>query len=290
MLLFLLLLKPLLANIPVTVLTPIYNTVPESTDAKGRVRYGECSVLAHSNGLPCHLSTDDIHIPTGRTTINRSPPNDVKTLRIANPEGRLCCVLTVLGSSSMNPGGPLYLQFDLPSNVANRDSWIPCYQIAACLEGQEMSILEGGTKRRTRSYLFDTAHETVDGGCTERLGLSLLLPLDCPCSLKTDLVEVNISCRVDLTVDGDKDHLTYSNLRLDIPINVLHGSTGEEMERLDEPPQHTSIDDYIDTAKRNEPMGPQSSPQPLFRTSDIIDELKILSLQMLEKAELLRST
>lgn len=57
-------------------------------------------------GLSCHVSADEIHAPRGRTTINRqnmltSKPWDTKTLRVADPQGGQCCILTAIGTSVM---------------------------------------------------------------------------------------------------------------------------------------------------------------------------------------------
>jgi len=242
--------------------------------------------MAHSSGLPCHVSTDEIYAPQGRVSINRHASlssrlhggswNNNKTLRVADPRGRLCCVLTAMGvSPCLYPGSNILLQLDFPTQGFE----VACHQVSACLEGQEMAFGGGAPPRRTRSYLFDTAHERVEMGTTERVSLHLSLPLDGPCTLETDLVKVTTTCRIDLTVEDattSANNNKYSNLRLDLPIQVLHGPTAEEMEEEEE-----------GTLERQGFLTPSQESSNDFVTTDILKELKILSLLWVEQWGLL---
>lgn len=230
--------------------------------------------MAHSVGLPCHVSPDELYTPKGQLAVRRHTVPQSQTLRIANPHGTPCCVLTALGASVTHAGATVLLQFDLPSGSAS--TWIPCYQISACLEGQEDLIQEDSTtKRRTRNYLLDTAHEVVEYGCTERVCLHLTLPLDCPCSLETDMVRVSFRCRVDLTVADDSGG--QSDLRLNLPVTVVHGPTSEEMDDEEDENQDDNMQHSLFSTQEEKDS---------FECGDIKKELKQLSLLLSDKLEL----
>jgi hypothetical protein len=274
--------KSILVNLPFTVLTPMngYSNMETST---GRVKLGSCLAMAHSAGLPFHITIDEIHQPKGQVTVNRhtslkAKSRDVQTLRVADLHGTPCCVLTAIGSACMNPGGRVMFHLDFP---ISSDTWLPCHQVSACLQGQEVAMYEDKTQHRARSYIFDTHIETVEFGYTERLSFTLLLPLDCPCSLQTDLVKIEISCGLDLAVDDPKGGLT--NLRLELPIKVVHAPAADEMQRDEDevPTLRELLHDGNDEPLESDPLKSGSFP-----TRDIQKDLKVLSLLLVDSCGL----
>ena len=76
--------------------------------------------MAHSKGLPCHLSATEIHRPKGQMTVvqrdyNRSTQHDIQTIRVSNAQGRPVCVMTLIGTQTMTPGSKLHIQWDFPN-------------------------------------------------------------------------------------------------------------------------------------------------------------------------------
>lgn len=293
---------------------------------KERVKVGSCVAMAHSSGLPCHVSATDMqHRNAGPITVRRRPhsssdapsaaANNIPTLRVADPYGNPCCILTVIGDTmKWIPGSRVILQLDFPhprrrrrkndryddDNVEENDNnselvWIPCYQASACLTGEEMAVYEDGSRKRTRLYSLDTSHETIDPQTTQRVCLSLFLPLDCPCTVETDLVEIAVQCRVDITVGNvasvqSGSNPVYTNLRLDLPCRVVQGDDGND----DEDEQGYSMQDddrHVNNLPLNEllfghidhdEVDDTTLDTHLFEKKDILKDLKVLSLQALD--------
>jgi len=291
-----------------------------------RVKFGYCVGLAHSNGLPCHLSTTEIHRPKGQLVVVQNHclaqqyqhNTDVQTLRISNAVGRPVCILTVIGSQSLSPGARVHLQWDFPKefrqdrchDVAlhtqkaqndsscddhNRnDHWIPCHLVCACLQGEEFAIFEDGSKKRTQSFLFDTCHEWVEPGSTDRISKTLWLSSSNsdeiegntslfeggtpPCDLKTDVMEVSTWCQVDITIreqnisSGSNDG--YNNLSLRIPCRVRHSSSLNDQQE-----EQDMMEQQVEPLNELLNLGTEHRT---FPTNDIRSDLKTLSLKMEE--------
>ena len=281
-----------------------------------RVKFGNCFGLAHSNGLPCHLSTTEIQRPKEQLMVVQNCPvlqyqqkKDIQTLRVSNASDQAVCVLTVIGSQSMCPGSCIHLQWNFPrkfqrnrtlyhsQNHGNKHThdWIPCHQVAACLRGEEFAIYEDGNKKRTQSFLFDTCHELVDPGVTDRISKTLWLSSNGvgnnentshfeggapPCDLKTDVMEVSTWCQVDITVEAGENNIRkegggdYQNLSLRIPCRVkLHKNSitaHDEHDRMEREVQ--PLNELLDIGAEN----------ILFPTNDIRSDLKKLSFKMEE--------
>lgn len=299
----------LIVNTPFSILTPLSGNIlsEEQWVSAPRIRLGSCTAMAHSAGLPCHVSATDIYRPRGATTVNRNvnllstiQKGNVQTLRIADPHGMPCCILTALGSQVMNPGGHLLLQFDFPSTTTS--SWvhhIPCHYVSVCLQGEEVALYEDGSTNRTRAFMLDTAYQVVESGYTERVSLNVHVPLDCPCTIRTDLVKITVQCRIDISVGTNGN---YTNLQFHLPCTVAHSPTEDEMSMENE---FGDNDDVADTPLEELILGTTATTtatpdddalllsvvekdswkQPTtssFQTRDIRRDLKVLSLQMVD--------
>ena len=245
--------------------TPPINTHHKKAIAGSRVKFGSMFAMAHSNGWPCHLSATDIHRPKGQTTVaRRRPVDDVQTLRVSNSEGQSVCVLTVIDGTTMMPGSQIHLQWDFLEDVQ-----VPCYQVAACLMGDEWAVHEDGSTTRTHSYLFHTCHEWVDPGITQRVSKSMILPLDTPCEICTDVMEISVRCQVDITVQENNE---YKNLHLELPCRVV--------QRLEDKTKKQLLDDdeELQSMSLSELLG--IPPDPDFPQNDIGADLKALALMM----------
>jgi hypothetical protein len=303
-----------------------------------RVKVGSCVAMAHSVGLPCHLSATEIqHRHAGLMTVRRSQhysnaqisstsatsaaANNIPTLRVADPNGNPCCILTVIGDTmKWIPGSRIILQLDFPNPRSDRQSsrrrknnknydeeeeqeqpnalvWIPCYQASACLTGEEVAVYEDGSKKRTRLYSLDTSHEMIDPQTTHRVCLTLFLPLDCPCTVQTDLVEISVQCRVDITVGtaatATSNAPIYTNLRLDLPCRVVQGDDNGGDRDGEGYSTHDDEDRNVNTMPLNELLFGHgtadhdnsenaSSDLHWLEKRDILKDLKVLSLQALD--------
>ena len=235
---------------------------------------GNCTAMAHSVGLPSHVTADDLHAPTGQLIVNRQgnnsmgscssratqkleennmPPN-IQTMRITDLQGKPCCVLTVMGVATASPGSHIMLNFDFPIPSTNgceipkfygrgkavkgprnyyndilEDRWTPVHLVCAALEGEEVALLDvsGTSKKRAKAYQLATAYEYTDPDHTERVCLDMLVPLDAPITLSTDIVQINVHCTIDISVAAntpktESEEIQYSNLRLQLPCRIVH--------------------------------------------------------------------
>jgi len=319
-----------------------------AVQSSARVKVGQCLGLAHSNGLPCHLSATEIHRPKGQLVVQQSYNHnhnnhnnnnnnyyDVQTLRVSNTRGRPVCILTIVGSQTLSPGSRVHLQWDFPKqfrqpqkqqpynhrdnnnnnndNNGDRDDvrWIPCYQVCACLQGEEYAIYEDGSKKRTQSFLFDTCHEWVEPGVTDRVSKTLWLSSSSggggsdgaegsvashfeggapPCDLKTDVMEVSTWCRIDIAVceqeetagnsynnnnasSGGGGGGAYNNLSLRIPCKVRHRSSFNCMQQQEQEMLEQQVPPL------NELLDIEHKNEA-FPIGDIRSDLKVLSLTM----------
>ncbi|KAL3935707.1 MAG: hypothetical protein SGARI_002859 [Bacillariaceae sp.] len=226
-------------------------STPQETIITSRVKFGNCTGVAHSKGLPCHLTSSEIQRPKGQMTVvqrdyKRSTQHDVQTIRVSNAQGRPVCIMTVVGAQTMVPGSPLHIQWDFPkhqqhqqqqqlSSAKNRtkEPWIPCYQVSACLQGEEFALFEDGITKRVKSLLFDTCHEWVDPGVTDHVSKTMILTGDTsvegtPCNITTDIMKVVVRCQVDITVSEMQGE--FNNLSFQIPCQIRHCLVDEDEE------------------------------------------------------------
>jgi hypothetical protein len=269
----------------------------------GRVKIGTCSGMAHSIGLPCHVAATEVHRPQGQMTVCSTPTtrprsHELQTLRVSNGHGQPVCVLTVVGATKLMPGSRVHLKWDFPARASTTTTsstprWVPCHQVCACLQGQELAVYEDGTTQRTRNFVFDTCHELVEPGVTQRVSTTLLLPMDAPCTLQTDLMEFSVTLQVDITVQEEDTtgnvttnggSYSYNNLRLELPCHVVHGLKKEE-EYYDEEETPVVPLDQLMYGSSSSPSyvvasGNYKRQADYFPTFDILSDLKIVSLQM----------
>jgi hypothetical protein len=258
---------------PFVVLTNPQKPLPKSKQEKnsrtfisGRVKFGDCMGMAHAIGLPYHLSATEIHRPRGQMTVamaSRRP--DVQTLKISSPTGKPVCILTFVGATKATPGSRIHLQWDFPELMT--EEWTPCYQVSACLLGEELAVYEDGKTKRTQTHIFDTCHEYVDPGATQRVSKSLLVSVDAPCNLLTDVMALSVTCQVDITVQETKNG-KYSNLKIELPCHVMHHLEKEAAFEHDE----TKVPPLSEVLRQE--------PDKNFPSHDIIPDLKVLALDM----------
>ena len=178
---------------------------------------------------------------------------------------------------------------------------IPCHRVCCALVGEEYAIFEGDsapatgadkgkTRVRTRSYVFDSTYEMVEFGYTEAISMGLVLPLDCPVTVKTDLVEVTVTLKVEFTVsrkaissqmnDGGEEGTEYSTIRMDLPCEVVHCDEGSSCYREDGEDEGRSVSSI--RVMQQFWNNNKSSDANGFDDTDIQNDLRMLSLRMLE--------
>jgi hypothetical protein len=270
-------------------------TPKKETIITGRVKFGNCVGMAHSNGLPCHLTSSEIQRPKGQMTVvqrdrNRSTQSDVQTIRVSNSEGQPVCMMTLIGTQTMVPGSPVHIQWDFPKHLApentgsNKDRWIPCYQVGACLQGEECALFEDGVTKRTKSFLFDTCHEFVDPDVTDHVSKTMILSGDTsveetPSNISTDIMKVGVWCQVDITVMQSQGE--YNNLTFQIPCRIRHWLVDEDEEMELEENRVASLVELLGASGEKSQIENAVSPD-VFHAKDIIPDLKILALAMEE--------
>lgn len=337
---------------------PLQDAASVTTTTRRDYPIGSCTAFAHSAGLPIHVTATELHQPTGQILVNcrgssslgtlvvsssnyrRNPDaaslvaQNLQTLRITDSHGIPCCVLTIMGVSSITPGGRMVLKFDFPTPRpelklkqpfgGEDEPWTLCYHISASLEGQEIVRFIDGTQKRSKAYQFDTAHEMVDPETTERISLSLLMPLNAPTTVSTDVLEVSATCSIDITVGTHSANYngnspsspTYSNLRLTLPCRIANSISeyemflsGEDVEEDDDDLQlKLPVDEFIfgyhrsgayrsDDVRGSEPplietgafrSTDDSSHPSSFVTKDVWQDLKILSVRMAKECALIQ--
>ncbi|KAL3774497.1 hypothetical protein HJC23_013456 [Cyclotella cryptica] len=291
-----------------------------------RVHIGELHAMAHSSSLPFRLSpiealgAKQLHVvsdPPACSIVSRiSAERRTSTHRIQNENGALCGWMTLVGvGGPMGPGTRLGIivqfprvQFDEIDGVGEAGI-IPCYRVCCALVGEEYALCEGVTapvpssgaqpkKRKTRSYVFDSSYELVEFGYTNSLSMGLLLPSDCPVTIKTDLVVVVVSLKFEFTVDrvairkrGDKvddECLSYMDssdggsgfgvIRLELPIEVVHN---DEVANEEEEEGSFAVQNHLAAIRRFWKNDSATTSNAYFDDSDIHDDLKMLSLRLL---------
>jgi len=277
-----------------------------------RVHVGDLHAIAHSAGLPTYItSTEASDATPTQLTVNANPPScDIvsrltaekrtSTHRIVDGKGSFCGLMTLVGvGGPLLPGTRLGIRVRFPidenDECCNGADIIPCHRVCCALVGEEYAIFEGsdqstgadnqpnkGVKKRvkTRSYVFDSTYVLVESGYTEAITMGLLLPLDCPVTVKSDLVEVSISLKIEFTTSDIGTEKKFSTIRLDLPCTVVHVDSDERLAVEEDGGIHTSfrtMQQFWNDNNNNEinDMG--------FVDTDIQDDLKALSLRMVKQ-------
>ena len=298
---------------PTWIQVPVQIEMADPTSATTKVNVetssSSLSAMAHSNGLPTVLTAAELNQWEGRLSahrqsiahsrhIRRDSPSSVQSMRVTDPgTGKPACLLTMMGAAILHPGSRMILKLDFPTSRRKDDDndellWVPVHQVSACLQGEEIAIRLGdGQRTRARSFLFDTAHQRIDPLSVVSTSLSLLLPLSAPCTVATERVEISVQCIVDIVV-GDKKNKSgewnYRNLRMEIPCQVVHAAWAWEEKEESHQSVGKAILDELDARQQRQytdPTDPRS-----FVTRDTTEELRILSLCLADKCDLLPKT
>eukprot|EP00985_Skeletonema_marinoi_P034388 scaffold43791_cov204-Skeletonema_marinoi.AAC.1 len=131
----------------------------------------------------------------------------------------------------------------------------------------------------------------VEFGHTDRLSMGLLLPSHCPVTLKTDLVEVTVTLKVEFTVDRAsvttdavdenssssivKDSSELGVISLDLPCEVVHSGIG-----LNEDPEDNEEGEKM-SSNASSAWRSDNKKDDIFDESDVPD-LNVLSLEMIK--------
>jgi hypothetical protein len=293
----------------VTVLPPH----PDNANHPNRVDVpSPFQVMAHSTGLPTRISASELQPFEGQyTVVNGSSAlyhsvhaNAVHSIGVVDPTSqRTVAVLTILGSpADLHPGARLSFRLDFSGrHSAMEPPWIPCYQVSACLQGQERVMVAASTSeppRVARRYVWNSAHEIVDPDTTECLSLSLVVPESVPWSIQTSHVEVNVQCLLDLAVGiphTKTGKIDYRNVHMELPCQIRPVQRDWECHDEEDATsasdlQHTLPDLFSSIQELERERLYQNSnglrTDSEFATSDIQKDLKLLSFQLAKACDL----
>jgi hypothetical protein len=283
---------------PFTVVTPkkmlldIMNTkhnndqlpAPQQT----QIRIGTIHAIAHPTLCPISLSSTYAAEPW-RTSVQRVnggwDPNSVRSI-VMEESGYKCAILTIVGGVVMVPGEKVMLRFDFVQDdesvvsddgsacLVKRDN-LPCHMVSACLQGEENALGVTGSKTRSRSYMFDTTYAHVDPECTRSVSLNLSLPLDCPITLNTDLVKIEINCRVDMTVKMPNSE-AFKFLTVQFPCQVVSNLALER--EVDE--DSNLSDGFIEKIMEHRRTDENIKNCNKVICPDVLDDLSMLSMHI----------
>ena len=208
--------------------------------------------------------------------------------------------MTLIGiGGPLVPGTRLGIRVRFPicedDEISNGAGIIPCHRLCCALVGEEYAIFEGSSmsagvdnlhnKKRvkTRSYVFDSKYELVEFGYTEGISMALVLPLDCPVTVTTDLVEVMVMLKVEFTVSRGavngrdkgiqiRDQGEFRLIRVDLPCEVVHGNEGGDEEDERRVSSSRTMQQFWNNSNETYDDG--------FDDIDIQTDLKLLSLRM----------
>lgn len=312
----------LVATCPFAVLTansPYLVLQKSDKDATAaRVHVGELHAVAHSKSLPTLISSTDVSTKLSQLNVIANPPvrsilsrrtaeQRTSTHKIQDSNGGLCGWMTLVGfGGPISPGTRLSVVVDFPNSYSNDYAFtriIGCHRVCCGLVGEEYAVCETGgavtgnhpsttVKRKTRSYVFDSAYEIVEFDHTDRVSMGLLLPSHCPITVKTDLVEVAVTLKVEFTVDrvsfttdtigennsssSGKDLSELGVISLDLPCEVVHSGIGLNEDPEDKDEEGDKMSPNVSSAWRDDNI-----EEDIFEASDIPD-LTVLSLEMIQ--------
>lgn len=242
--------------------------------SKTKISIGAVDAVSHTKPYLIPLSSTYKSEPWSLSVKRQHcRPNNIKTISVGDHDQK-CCSLTIIGGGVIVPGECIHFQFSFPyhQNPMGHDV-LPCYQVSACLYGNEYVIENDGTRKKSRTYSFDTDHLNVIPGVTTSVSLRLRLPQDCPISVSTDFFAIQCACRIDLTVKGSNDH-NFRFLTVEFPCQVNQdGPTFEPMEN-DLPPD---LENRLFALKWSDKSS-ESKVLKRIVSSEVFNDLRILSL------------
>lgn len=182
-----------------------------------------------------------------------------------------CGTLCIIGGGLMAPGDEISLQF-----IFSRESCrLPCYQVSACLQGEECAIGVNGRRKKSRTFVFSSDYEKVYPE-TDSVSLGLSLPLTAPTSILTDFVVRTIFCKVDVTVRTPGIE-SYRFLTVQFPCRVVDSIPEDEM-----------VENGLSAEVENKLLRIKWSNEGVsgFQkvvSSEVLSDLNMLSLNMLNR-------
>ena len=243
---------------------------------KTQISIGSIHALSHTKPSLVPLSVTYKAEPIS-ISVKRSQGWDMsnqKSIPIQE-NGFKCGTLTIIGGGLMVPGENICLEFTVADGSDGIDV-LPCYQVSACLQGEEYAIGMKSAKKRSKTFMFDTDFEKVCPGTTDSLFLSLNLPAHCPITISTDFLEINVTCRIDFTVKtpGSK---SFRFLTVEFPCRVVQSAPEEEeLENGLSPSLENKILDLKWPTKEH------AEHRKIF-SSEALNDLNMLSLHLMNK-------
>jgi hypothetical protein len=271
--------KSIVIQAPFTVIASSNVETLKNNVSKAKISIGTVHVVSHTKPYLIPLSPTYKSEPWGLSVKRQHcRPDNIKTISVGDHDKK-CCSLTIIGGGVIVPGESILLQFSFPGhNHPLGKDVLPCYQVSACLHGNEYVIENDGTRKKSRTYSFDTDHLEVIPGVTTSVSLRLRLPHDCPISVSTDFFAIQSACRIDLTVK-DLDDNNFRFLTVEFPCQVNHdGPTFEPMEN-DLPPD---LENRLFAMKWSD----ESLVSKVLKrivSSEVFNDLRILSLLSLNE-------
>lgn len=266
--------KSIVIQAPFTVIASSNVETFKNNVSKTKISIGAVHVVSHTKPYLIPLSSTYKSEPWSLSVKRQHcRPDNIKTISVGDHDKK-CCSLTIIGGGVIVPGESILLQFSFPChNYPLGKDVLPCYQVSACLHGNEYVIENDRTRKKSRTYSFDTDHLEVIPGVTTSVSLRLRLPHDCPISVSTDFFAIQVACRIDLTVK-DLDEHNFRFLTVEFPCQVNHdGPTFEPMEN-DLPPD---LENRLFAMKWSD-ESLVSNVLKRIVSSEVFNDLRILSL------------
>ena len=223
-------------RIPITILSSFSRSidnvdklgeVPNISCSSGRIKVGQI-MPSRKWGLPLHI-TDEVFMQRTSVYALSSSYEDINSnatlfMRIANSRGTSICILKVFSeeTKTIALGSRLYLKFDFS------DASISCRRICVCLLSEEIAYFEN-SEVIAKSVVYDPQVHSIHKELNS-IGLSLLLPSDCECTMKTDLLEISLKLKLELVVDiSDYDKKgKFETLNMEVPFKAVHSFPDRE--------------------------------------------------------------
>eukprot|EP00956_Cyclotella_meneghiniana_P006086 scaffold7929_cov62-Cyclotella_meneghiniana.AAC.6 len=208
----------------------------------------------------------------------KSQPDDTSTQQQQKPLLKSQLAITFRSNLPDDVPPTITTEYLVDDGNAEESGILPCHRVCCALVGEEYALCEGAEAPKKQF------------GYTNSVSMGLLLPSDCPVTIKTDLVEVTVSLKLEFTVDriarkemDDEDPCVdsanpssrFGVIRLDLPVDVVHD---DRLENEDEEDGMT-IQSQISAISRFWKNDTGTSNQ--LDETGIREDLRKLSLKML---------